>query len=158
MLKVISLIGIFCTIFVIRVFRTIFLKLTQKRELASSTSEASIASEPGKRSLRKSSKPSMELRHLSAVFASRAQSEQINQIKHVSCERSELRQPSAVFANQLKQASQSLSTLVKRANQASYARLNSRLRLPSHTGREEGMKEGSTFRCFKPPKNWICIS
>ena len=57
-----------------------------------------------------------ELRQPSAVFASKEQSEQI---KHVSCERSELRQPSAVFANQLKQASQALSTLAKRANQAS---------------------------------------
>ena len=103
------------------VFRTIFLKFTQKRDLASSTSElakcrlrkpskpsivytseAGIASEPAKGSLRKLSKPSIELRHLSAVFTSKAQSEQIKQIKHVSCERSELRQPSAVFANQLK--------------------------------------------------------
>ena len=73
--------------------------------------------------------------------ASKAQSEKIKQIKHVSCERSELRQNSAVFANQLKQASQALSTLTKRANQANYARLHSRLRLPSHTGRE-GRKEG----------------
>ena len=103
------------------VFRTIFLKFTQKRDLAISTSEqakhrlhkpskpnivftseASIASERGKRSLRKSSKPSMELRQPSAVFASKAQSEQI---KHVSCERSELlrkpakaSKPSAVYA------------------------------------------------------------
>ena len=72
------------------VFRTIFLKFTQKRDLASSTSErakrrlrkpskpsivytseASIASEPGNRSLRKSSKPSIERRQLSAVFASK---------------------------------------------------------------------------------------
>ena len=48
----------------------------------------------------------------------------------------------AVFANELKQASQALSTLVKRANQPSYARLHSRLRPPSHTGREEGREEG----------------
>ena len=84
-----------------------------------------------------------ELRQPSAAFASKAQSEQIKQIKHVSCERSELRQPSAVLANQLKQASQALSTLAKRANQASYARLHSRLRLPSPTGREgrEGDKK-----------------
>ena len=87
------------------VFRIIFLKFTQKRDLASSTSEqakhrlrkpskpsivftseASIASERGKRSLRKSSKPSIELRQPSAVFASKAQSEQIKQIRHVSCE------------------------------------------------------------------------
>ena len=71
---------------------------------------------------------------ISNIFA------QSMQIKHVSCERSELRQPSAVFANQLKQASQAQSTLAKRANQASYARLHSRLRLPSPTGREG--KEG----------------
>ena len=76
------------------VFRTIFLKFTQKRDLASSTSErakhrlrkpskpsivytseASIASEPGNRSLRKSSKPSIERCELSAVFASKAQSD-----------------------------------------------------------------------------------
>ena len=69
-------------------------------------------------------------RLISNIFA------QSMQIKHVSCERSELRQPSAVFANQLKQASQAQSTLAKRANQASYARLHSRLRLPSPTGRE----------------------
>ena len=24
--------------------------------------------------------------------------------------------------------------------------------------REGGRKGGSNFRCFKPPKNWICIS
>ena len=52
-----------------------------------------------------------ELRQHSAVFASKAQSEQIKQIKHVSCERSELRQPSAVFANHH-------ANKVNRANQA----------------------------------------
>ena len=111
------------------------------------TSEASIASERGKRSLRKSSKPSIELCHPSAVFASKAQSEQIKQIKNVSCERSELRQPSAVFANQLKQASQALSTLAKRANQASYARLHSRLRPPSHTGRRSHAGYACSYDC-----------
>ena len=50
-------------------------------------------------------------------------------LKKFSC------QPSAAFANQLKQASQAQSTLAKRANQASYARLHSRLQLPSPTGR-----------------------
>ena len=100
-----------------------------------------------------------ELRQHSAVFASKAQSEQIKQIKHVSCERSKLRLPSAVFANQLKQASQVLYTLAKRANQASYSRLHSRLRLPSHTGhsgREEGREDPKSF--FKLAKNWICAS
>ena len=121
------------------VFRIIFLKFTQKRDLASSTSEQA------KHRLRKTQQtnyslhersqhrerarqaqssqikqPSIELRQPSTVFASKAQSEQIKQIRHVS--RSELRQPSAVFANQLKQASQALSTLAERANQASYAR------------------------------------
>ena len=85
------------------------------------------------------------------------------QIKHVSCERSELCQPSAVFANQLKQASQAQSTLAKRANQASYARLHSRLRLPSPTGREEEEEdeeedEDEPKSCFKFAESQICIS
>ena len=87
--------------------------------------------------------------------ASKPQSEKIKQIKHVSCERSELRQNSAVFANQLKQASQALSTLAKRANQANYARLHSRLRLPSHTGREDDQGRKMSF---KIAQNLICIS
>ena len=90
-----------------------------------------------------------ELRQPSAVFASKAQSKQIKQIKHVSCERSELRQPSAVFANQLKQASQAQSTLAKRANQASYARLHSRLRLPSPTGRRSHAGYACNYDCSK---------
>ena len=88
-----------------------------------------------------------ELRQPSAVFASKAQSKQIKQIKHVSCERSELRQPSAVFANQLKQASQAQSMLAKRANQPSYARLHSSLRLPSPTGRRRLAGYASYYDC-----------
>ena len=135
------------------VFRTIFLKFTQKRDLASSTSEraerrlrkpskpsivytgeASIASERGKRSLRKSSKPSIELRQPSAVFASKAQSEQI---KHVSCDgrfskickSSMFRASEASFAS-LAQPSRAKRSLSKssisrmfRASEASFASL-----------------------------------
>ena len=95
-----------------------------------------------------------ELCQPSRVFASKAQSKQI---KHVSCERSELRQPSAVFPNQLKQASQALSTLVKRANTRDYTADYDPPRIL--VVMEEGKgREGITFRYFKSAKNWICTS
>ena len=68
-------------------FRTIFLKFTQKRELTSSTSEWA------KRRLRKPNKPNIVRELLEwATQVHATQTKKTKQIKHVPCERSELRQ------------------------------------------------------------------